>query len=86
VFEATGDGFEIETLMNVRALRHDLRVVEVASFESERVHGQSNLRTFSDGWRVLRTILRERFRRIPAAEPVPVLGTLPITGAEGDWA
>jgi glycosyltransferase involved in cell wall biosynthesis len=62
VFEARADGFEIETLMNVRALLHDLKVVEVASFESSRIHGQSNLRTFADGWRVLRTILRERIR------------------------
>jgi hypothetical protein len=36
-----------------------LRVVEVASFEHDRIHGESNLRTFRDGFRVLRTILRE---------------------------
>ena len=37
-----------------------LRVVEVASFESPRLHGVSNLRTFRDGSRALRMILRER--------------------------
>lgn len=54
-----GDGFEIETIMNVRALRTGLNVVEVPSFESERVYGESNLRTFPDGWRVLKAIGRE---------------------------
>src|SRR5215213_8679654 len=77
VFDAAGDGFEIETLMNVRALRHNLKVVEVASFEAERIHGQSNLRTFADGWRVLCTILRERFRTPPAVDLVPAALSLP---------
>jgi glycosyltransferase involved in cell wall biosynthesis len=83
-FDATGDGFEIETLMNVRALRHGLNVVEVASFESERIHGQSNLRTFADGWRVLRTILRERLRRPPEIDLAPAPLRLPTT-ANGSW-
>lgn len=59
-FEGDADGFEIETFMNVRALRDGLKVAEVPSFELSRIHGQSNLRTFADGWRVLRTIFRER--------------------------
>ena len=54
-----GDGFEIETMMNVRAVQAGLKVVEVPSFESERVHGIGRLRTFPDGWRVLKTIARE---------------------------
>ena len=54
------NGFEVETLMNIRALRAGLRVVEVPSFEADRVYGTSNLRTFPDGWRVLKTIMRER--------------------------
>ena len=53
------DGFEIETLLNLRAAKSGLRVVEVASFELSRIHGRSNLRTFKDGWLVLGTILRE---------------------------
>jgi glycosyltransferase involved in cell wall biosynthesis len=56
------DGFEIETLMNIRALRADLKVVEVASFEDKRLHGEAKLRALPDGWRVAKTILRERFR------------------------
>lgn len=53
-------GFEVETFLNIRALAAGLRVVEVASFESPRLHGESNLHTFRDGARVLRTIYRER--------------------------
>ena len=60
-------GFEIETQMSVQALGLGLRVVEVPSFEFRRIHGKSNLRTIPDGWRVLKTILRERIRlaRLP---------------------
>lgn len=54
-----GDGFEIETMMNVRALRAGLKVVEVPSFEARRRYGVGRLRTIPDGWRVLTTILRE---------------------------
>jgi glycosyltransferase involved in cell wall biosynthesis len=53
------DGFEVETLMNIRAARAGLRVREVPSFEGERLYGESKLRTFPDGWRVLRTIWSE---------------------------
>jgi glycosyltransferase involved in cell wall biosynthesis len=56
-------GFEIETLINIRIARAGLRVVEVGSFERDRIHGDSNLRPVRDGLRVMRTILRERFAR-----------------------
>lgn len=58
-----GDGFEIETMMNVRALMAGLKVAEVPSFESKRVYGEGRLRTIPDGWRVLKTIVRERWVR-----------------------
>jgi hypothetical protein len=61
-------GFEVETLINIRIARAGLAVAEVPSFERDRIHGQSNLRTFRDGARVLRTILRERVRRTPRLE------------------
>lgn len=57
------EGFEIETQMSVKALGTGLRVAEVPSFEFRRLHGKSNLRTVRDGWRVLKTILREWRRR-----------------------
>lgn len=55
-----GSGFEIETMINVRALRTGMKVVEVPSHESKRIFGDGRLKTFPDGWRVLRTIFRER--------------------------
>jgi glycosyltransferase involved in cell wall biosynthesis len=55
-----GDGFEIETLINVRIAQSPLVVTEVASYESRRLHGVSNLNAWRDGWRVLRVILGER--------------------------
>jgi glycosyltransferase involved in cell wall biosynthesis len=60
LLDLDADGFEIETLMNIRALRAGLAVTEVPSYESKRIHGSSHLNTFSDGWRVLRTICAER--------------------------
>jgi glycosyltransferase involved in cell wall biosynthesis len=57
-----GDGFEIETLIHMRVAEEDLRVAEVPSFEHPRIHGASNLDAFSDGLRVLTTILVERRR------------------------
>ncbi len=53
-----GDGFEIETMMNIRALYGGFRIAEVPSIEAERIHGVSNLKTIPDGWRVLKTILK----------------------------
>src|SRR4051794_8326503 len=52
-------GFEVETLIHIRALRASLKVAEVPSFEAPRRFGVSNLRTIQDGTRVLRSIGRE---------------------------
>ena len=65
VLGATSDGFEIETLINVRIARARLKVAEVPSTEYQRINGESKLHTFRDGSRVLRTILSERLRRAP---------------------
>lgn len=54
-------GFEIETEIVVKACRAGLTIREIPSFESPRRYGASNLNTFRDGWRVLRTLVRERF-------------------------
>lgn len=79
------DGFEIETLMNIRAAQAGLRITEVPSVEHDRIHGTSNLRPFRDGLRIARLIIRERRHgrrrrdlaagtrtRRPAPEPVAV--------------
>jgi glycosyltransferase involved in cell wall biosynthesis len=72
VIDVDCDGFEVETLINCRIARAGLRIAEVPSYEHERLHGTSNLKTFRDGGRVLRTLLRERVRRAPNVDEVSV--------------
>jgi glycosyltransferase involved in cell wall biosynthesis len=67
-----GDGFEIETLINVRIAKAGLKISEVPSFEADRLHGVSNLNAVSDGIRVLKMIVTERrvASVVPAARTV----------------
>ncbi|MGW5157846.1 glycosyltransferase family 2 protein [Nonomuraea wenchangensis] len=65
------DGFEVETLMNVRAAKAGLKVHEVPSHERNRIHGESNLHVVRDGFRVLKTILKEWRRQPSAPQPEP---------------
>lgn len=55
------EGFEIETALNLRALKLGLNVAEIPSFEAKRIHGESHLNATRDGLRILRTILAEWF-------------------------
>lgn len=64
ICHADAVGFEIETSMNISALQSGLNVAEVPSTEYRRLHGQSNLRTIPDGWRVLSTIVRLRTSKV----------------------
>jgi glycosyltransferase involved in cell wall biosynthesis len=87
-----GDGFEIETLIHIRVAQERLAVVEVPSFEYSRIHGVSNLSAFSDGLRVLSTILRERppahrpalssAAAAVAGRPRPGTGAGPVNGVD----
>ena len=64
--ELDADGFEIETLINIRALKEKLTIAEVPSFEKERMFGVSHLHAIRDGLRILNIISREyikTFRR-----------------------
>jgi glycosyltransferase involved in cell wall biosynthesis len=74
-------GFEVETLIHIRALRAELTVAEVPSFEAPRQFGVSNLRTVQDGARVLRSIATEwlSHRKTTKARDtaVPSVGVLP---------
>jgi glycosyltransferase involved in cell wall biosynthesis len=63
-------GFEVETVLHIRAVRAGLRIAEVPSFEARRIWGMSNLRTMRDGARVLRSIVSEWRRN--RAEPLVV--------------
>lgn len=71
-----GDGFEIETMINTRVAAGNLLIHEVPSVELARIHGESNLNTFRDGSRVLRTIFIERWRRGQSDVPTPAADTL----------
>lgn len=76
--ELTSTGFEIETEMCVNAVRAGLRIAEVASHESNRRHGESNLNTFRDGWRVLKTMIKLRFKgRLGESEATQPLEPVP---------
>jgi glycosyltransferase involved in cell wall biosynthesis len=78
-------GFEIETVMNLRAVRAGLRIFEVPSYEAERIHGEGNLQTFPDGWRVLRAIISERRQgRLLARPPRARPAVSPAELAAGD--
>jgi len=71
VVDPAVDGFEVETSMNIRALRASLRVAEVPSYESSRISGTSNLRVVRDGLRIARTIIGELHRPRPALAATP---------------
>ncbi len=73
-----GDGFEIETLINCRFAAAKVEITEVPSVELARIHGESNLRTWADGSRVLRTLIAERVRvnRQPTPAGLPAVDEL----------
>ncbi len=51
-------GFGIETEISIKAVKNNLKVLEVPSIEKKRVAGEPKLRTFSDGYAILRTIIK----------------------------
>lgn len=53
------EGFEIETLMHIRAARAGLVIEEVPSFEGKRRIGNTNLHAFRDGVRIAAVLARE---------------------------
>jgi glycosyltransferase involved in cell wall biosynthesis len=65
------DGFEVETLINIRIAKAGLVVHEVPSYERDRLHGRSNLHSVRDGSRVLRTIWLERVAMAPRRFTLP---------------
>jgi glycosyltransferase involved in cell wall biosynthesis len=76
-----GDGFEVETLINVRIAKAGLVVAEVPSFEHRRHFGSSNLNAFSDGIRVLRTIHAERKRGARRAARISATSTRDVSAS-----
>lgn len=56
------NGFEIETELLIEAEKSGLNVAEVPSTEYLRRNGDSNLRTFKDGKRILKTLFEGVFK------------------------
>lgn len=59
----TSTGFGIETEISIKCAKMGLRTIEIPSYEKPRLHGESNLSTFGDGWIVLKTIVSEALSR-----------------------
>jgi len=59
VLELDCTGFEVETLINIRAARASLRIQEVPSYERPRVYVTSNLHVIATGRRILKVIFHE---------------------------
>lgn len=51
-------GMGIETEISIKAIRHHFKVLEVPSIEKKRHSGTGKLRTFRDGYIILKTIFR----------------------------
>jgi len=80
------NGFEIDTSLYLQAVRNNYHLVEVPSFEGYRFHGIGKLKTFPDGFRVLRTIAWEwlaSLRQREIEQRYGYRGLLPRT-MEGD--
>ena len=74
------EGFEVETLINVRIAKAGLVIHEVPSYEHPRLHGSSNLHAVRDGSRVLRTIVLERLSTASRQSLLPRLVSRLLAG------
>lgn len=52
-------GFNIEAEIIIKAKKLDLKIVEIPSFELNRLYGKSKLNTMKDGFKIFATILKE---------------------------
>jgi len=51
--------FGIETEISIKAIKKKMKVLEIPSFEKKRKYGEGKLKTFKDGFQILKTILSE---------------------------
>ncbi len=52
------DRFAIETEINIKAAKEHLSIIEIPSIEKKRDSGTGKLRTFADGYNILKTIIK----------------------------
>ncbi len=57
--------FSIEGEITIKAGKLRLRIAEVPTVEDKRMHGDSRLNTFKDGWRIFKRILKIGLQRPP---------------------
>ncbi|MGC8710515.1 MAG: glycosyltransferase family 2 protein [Candidatus Micrarchaeia archaeon] len=55
------NGFGIETEISIKAVKKRLKVIEVPSMEKKRSSGNGKLRTFKDGYVILKTLFENLF-------------------------
>ncbi len=68
------NGFEIDTVLYVGALRKRLRIMEVPSFEGFRFYGVGKLKTIPDGFRVLLSIVRGWWKHLRPSKETQYIG------------
>ena len=74
-FPVLSKGFEIETEMTIHALDKNFYIKEIPVLYKDRIEGsESKLNTYSDGFRVIKTI----FRLFKEFKPMVFFGTLAI--------
>jgi glycosyltransferase involved in cell wall biosynthesis len=57
--ELVEEGFGIETEISIKVAKNNMRVLEVPSYEKKRDKGEGKLRALSDGWQILKRIMKE---------------------------
>lgn len=60
-FNLRAEGYDIETEMLIKAIKHKLKIVEVPVTRSRRLYGKSTMKKFRLGFKILSTIFRELF-------------------------
>ncbi len=63
------DGWPSEIISNIRMKCAGLKVVEIACYEHQRIHGFAKLQAWSAGWQILKAMLRERLTSPNKYEP-----------------
>jgi len=56
-------GFGIEFQMSIRALKKEMKIIEIPTEENERIEGQSTAGTLGVGWYFIRLLVNEIFHR-----------------------
>lgn len=53
--------FDIEVEIKIQAAKHNLKILQIPSFEKKRAFGKGKLKTLRDGWIIFSRIMKEFF-------------------------